>query len=165
MKCNVDIPYPEIPTLRKNPEVARMLMHAYAGEVSEDTAIHQYLFQSVILESENPEIAKILKNISRVEMHHLDILAHLIKELGVYPIYLDPVTDPHAFWNAKYVCYDTELYYLLKQDIESEKQAILGYNSLIHVIDDEIVKGILKRIVLDERLHLEIFEKLLQSLS
>ena len=54
---------------------------------------------------------------------------------------------------------------MLILNMEAEQKAILQYNSLIHVIEEEDVKTILKRIVLDERLHLEIFEKLLCSLA
>lgn len=165
MKCHVDIPYPKICVVKKNPEIARMIMHSYAGNVSEDTAIHQYMYQSVLLQEEEPEIAIILESIGKVEMHHLEILATLIKALGVYPIYLDPIVDKHEFWSSKYVSYETELRPMLEADILAEQEAIAQYNSLIHVIHDSNVQAILKRIVLDERMHLEIFEKILESIS
>ena len=165
MKCNLDIPYPKIKVQKKDSGIAKMLMHSYAGDVSEDTAIHQYIFQSFLLQDVNNEISNILEEIGKVEMHHLRILGLLIKELGVYPLYLDPIVDRYEFWNGNYVCYDTDLFHMLKADIESEKKAILEYNSLIHVIDDRYIKEILKRIVLDERLHLEILEKLLLSID
>ena len=165
MKCKVDIPYPKIMIKKKNPQMARMIMHSYAGDVSEDTAIHQYMFQSIVLQKETKEVAEILEQIAIVEMRHLQILGELIRELGVYPIYLDPIVDQHEFWSAKYVNYEVNLKEMLILNMEAEQKAILQYNSLIHVIDEEDVKTILKRIVLDERLHLEIFEKLLQSLT
>lgn len=37
----------------------------------------------------------------------------------------------------------------------------MQYQSLIHVIEDQQVKEALRRIVVDEKIHLEIFEKLL----
>ncbi|MCI8575676.1 MAG: hypothetical protein HFI09_04315 [Bacilli bacterium] len=165
MKCNVDIPYPKIVVKKKDPETARMIMHSYAGDVSEDTAIHQYMFQSVVLQNSAKDVALILEKIAEVEMRHLKMLAELIRELGVYPIYLDPIVDKHEFWSAKYVNYEADLKEMLLLNMEAEKQAILQYNSLIHVIESDEVKIVLKRIVLDERLHLEIFEKLLQSLT
>lgn len=165
MKCNLDIPYPKIKVQKKDSSVAKMLMHSYAGDVSEDTAIHQYLFQSFLLQDINSEIAAILEEIGKVEMYHLKILGLLIKELGVYPLYLDPIVDRCEFWNGNYVCYDTDLFHMITADIDAEKKAILEYNSLIHVIEDANIKEILKRIVLDERLHLEILEKLLLSID
>lgn len=164
MKCNIDLAYPKVRVMKKDSSVAKLLMHSYAGNVSEDTAIHQYLYQSMVLKDEYREISEILSCISKTEMHHLRILGLLIKELGVYPVYLDPVVDNYEFWTSKYVCYENSIEKMLLADIEMEKKAILEYNSLIHVINDEYVKEILKRIVLDERLHIEILEKLLSTI-
>ena len=164
MKYRVELPYPSVAEIQRNPEIAKLIMHAYAGEVSEDTAIHQYLFQSVILQEKNPEVSKILEQISEVEMRHFRLLAEMIRNLGVYPIYLDPVVDQHEFWSGKYVSYETELRPMLEEDLEAERKAIEQYNTLIHVISDETVQMVLKRIVLDERMHLEIFTKLLETI-
>lgn len=165
MKCQLDIPYPKIQVREKNTQVAKLLLHSYAGDVSEETAIHQYLFQSFLAQDKNPEIAHILAEISKTEMYHLRTLGLLIKELGVYPVFFDPIIDSYSFWCSNYVSYNTDLCEMLSQDIEAEKRAIQNYNELIHVIDDEYVCEILKRIVLDERLHLEIFEKLRDTLE
>ena len=164
MKYQVDVPYPKISNLKKNPQIARMIMHSYASNVSEDTAVHQYMYQSVLLREAAPEVSEILKQIGIVEMKHLEILARLIQALGVYPIYLDPVVDQHEFWSGKYVSYETELRPMLEEDLEAERKAIEQYNTLIHVISDETVQMVLKRIVLDERMHLEIFTKLLETI-
>ena len=69
MKCKVDIPYPKIMIKKKNPQMARMIMHSYAGDVSEDTAIHQYMFQSIVLQKETKEVAEILEQIAIVEKY------------------------------------------------------------------------------------------------
>jgi len=81
MKYRVELPYPSVAEIQRNPEIAKLIMHAYAGEVSEDTAIHQYLFQSVILQEKNPEVSKILEQISEVEMRHFRLLAEMIRNL------------------------------------------------------------------------------------
>ena len=49
MEFQANIPYPEIKVERKNVEYAKMLSYAYAGIVSEDTAIHLYMYQSFIV--------------------------------------------------------------------------------------------------------------------
>lgn len=165
MKCTLDIPYPKIKVQKRNSLYAKLLMHSYVGDVSEDTAIHQYLYQSFLLEDQNEEIAHILEEIGKVEMRHLKILGLLIKELGVYPVYLDPTLGNYDYWNASYVCYECNLSSLLEADIESEKKAIYDYQRLIQVIDDKNIQAILKRIVLDEQLHMEIFKNLLKSFS
>lgn len=165
MKYQMDIPYPKVRVMKKNPYLGKLLLHSYAGDVSEDTAIHQYLYQSLLMQDENLEIAEILEKISETEMHHLYILGKLIQCLGVYPVYVDPVVSKNCFWTSKYVDYNTNILEMLESDIEAEQKAIQTYQELIHVIDDKYVVEILKRIVLDERLHLEIFEKLKKSLD
>ncbi len=164
MKCKLDLPYPKICVAQKNPQLARLLMHCYAGEVSEETAIHQYMYQSFYLKQENAELSDILSQIGEVEMRHLQMLGFLIRKLGVYPLFLDPTDNYNAFWSGKYICYETNLTEMFQANIYAEQKAIREYNALIQTIDDECVKEILKRIVLDERLHLEIFEKILASL-
>ncbi|MCI8394239.1 MAG: hypothetical protein HFH86_01995 [Bacilli bacterium] len=165
MKYRVELPYPSVAEIQRNPEIAKLIMHAYAGEVSEDTAIHQYLFQSVILQEKNPEVSKILEQISEVEMRHFRLLAEMIRNLGVYPIYLDPNFHTYNYFTSRYVSYEVDFKCLLKADIEAEQNAILNYESLIAVISDEAVCNVLRRIILDETLHLEIFEKLYASCS
>ncbi len=165
MKCTLDIPYPKIKVQKRSSLYAKLLMHSYAGDVSEDTAIHQYLYQSFLLEEQNEEIAHILEEIGKTEMHHLKILGLLIKKLGVYPVYLDPTLGNYDYWNASYVCYEHNITLMLEANIESERKAIYAYQRLIQVIDDKNIQAILKRIVLDEQLHLEIFENLLKTFS
>ena len=131
MKYRVELPYPSVAEIQRNPEIAKLIMHAYAGEVSEDTAI----------------------------------LARLIQALGVYPIYLDPNFHTYNYFTSRYVSYEVDFKCLLKADIEAEQNAILNYESLIAVISDEAVCNVLRRIILDETLHLEIFEKLYASCS
>ena len=126
MKYRVELPYPSVAEIQRNPEIAKLIMHAYAGEVSEDTAI---------------------------------------RNLGVYPIYLDPNFHTYNYFTSRYVSYEVDFKCLLKADIEAEQNAILNYESLIAVISDEAVCNVLRRIILDETLHLEIFEKLYASCS
>ena len=46
-----------------------------------------------------------------------------------------------------------------------EKLAIENYESVISKTNDENVKYILKRIILDERLHIEIFKNLYNQMK
>lgn len=165
MKCTIDKPYPKIKVQKRNSDIAKLLMHSYAGEISEETAIHQYLYQSILLEGKYEEISKILLEISKTEMHHLKILGLLIKKLGVYPFFLDPMVGCYEFWNSEFVCYDHDLSYILRANIASETKAIEAYSEIVYVIDDKYVKEILKRIIMDEQLHLEIFESLLEQIE
>ena len=70
MKYCSDKPYPPIEVEGTNLEYAKILLEDYAGAGGEDTAIHRYFYQSLVTD----EISKMLEGISRVEMHHLEIL-------------------------------------------------------------------------------------------
>ena len=155
MQVKVDIPYPEIKVKEKNIKLAKEILSSYAGSVSEDTAIHNYIFQYLILE--NDEIKNILKEIVIVEMHHLEILGELVKKLGLTPLYLSVSNDNTKWFSGEYVTYEKELKNILLDNIRNEELAIKNYEKIIIGTDDEYVKYILKRIILDEKMHIQVF--------
>lgn len=161
MEYRVNIPYPEIKAVRKDVEIAKDLLSAYAGRISEDSAIHDYVFQMMMQDQE--DIKKILKEISIVEMHHLEILGKLIYALGLTPLFAS-VEDNHTKWfSGEYVNYEKNWSQTLMDNIFQEKMAIKNYEKIIAKTSDENVQYILKRIILDERVHIEIFTKLLEQ--
>ena len=163
MKCYIDKPYPKVQVERKSDELASILSHLYASEEGELTAIHQYSYQSFITLDDG--INKILESISIVEMHHLELLGKTIYLLGKDPIFGEWNKKNICYWNSDYVYYDTDLKTMLEIDIEKEKKAISNYQMVLQVIEDEFVKKLIKRILEDEYLHLEIFMKLRQKYS
>lgn len=163
MQYSMNIPYPKIQVERKDIEIAKDLLNAYAGRVSEDSAIHDYVFQMMM--QDNEDIKKILKGISIVEMHHLEILGKLIYALGLTPLFAS-VEDNHTKWfSGEYVNYEKNWEQTLRDNIYQEEAAIRNYEKIILKTKDEIVKHILKRIILDERVHIEIFTKLLAQIK
>jgi len=155
------IPYPKIEVESKNYMYANLIRKSYAGEVSEDTAIHQYYYQSIILKEKYPEVSKVLEKISEVEMYHLGMLGKLIYLLGVKPIYSSPYKNGISkYFNSSYVRYNDNLKEILLINIETETQAIYYYNYLIKVIEDKYIVNIIKRIIVDEQIHLQIFNNL-----
>ncbi len=162
MKCLVNKPYPKIRVEKKSLETAKILSHLYASNESEMTAINQYIYETLVLE--NKEIASIIRDIAIVEMHHLEILGKLINCLGCMPIYADCNYNETNYWNSDYVYYDTDLKTILDINIEAETKAIYNYQMVLNVIEDIYVKENIKRIIEDEYLHLEIFEKLKENL-
>ncbi len=155
------LPYPEVRVNKKDIEVAKDLLSSYAGRVSEDTAIHNYVFQMMM--QDQSELKQILEGISIVEMHHLEILGKLIYALGLTPLFAS-VSDNHTKWfSGEYVNYEKNWQQTLVDNIYNEQFAIKKYEKIIEKTQDENVKHILKRIVLDERIHIEIFTKLLEQ--
>lgn len=163
MQYSMNIPYPKIQVERKDIEIAKGLLNAYAGRVSEDSAIHDYVFQMMM--QDNEDIKKILKGISIVEMHHLEILGKLIYALGLTPLFAS-VEENHTKWfSGEYVNYEKNWKQTLRDNIYQEEAAIRNYEKIILKTKDENVKHILKRIILDERVHIEIFTKLLAQIK
>ena len=148
-----NLPYPDIKVEKENIEYAKLLMYPYASMVSEDTATHLYMYQSFILDN---NIGKILENIAIVEMHHLEMLAKTINLLGLKPEY----KSNDIPWTSNYVNYNTNLKDILKINIEAETLAIKNYQNLIKVINDKYIKKMLERIIVDEEIHLKIFNDL-----
>lgn len=161
MEYRVNIPYPEVKVEKKDIEIAKDLLNSYAGRVSEDSAVHDYIFQMMM--QDDDEIKKILRGIAIVEMHHLEILGKLIYALGLTPLFAS-VSDNHTKWfSGEYVNYERNWEQTLRDNIFQEEMAIKNYEHIILKTQDESVKHILKRIILDERVHIEIFMRLLEQ--
>lgn len=161
MNCRVDKPYPKVRVFKKSRETADVLTHIYASDKSELTAVLQYSYETFLMEDSS--LKTILQEIARVEMHHLQILGELISLLGEMPMYVDSNFCNKSYWNADYVYYDTDIPTMLEINIESEKSNIRNYQMALTVIEDKYIEEIIKRILEDEYLHLEIFMKLRQN--
>lgn len=154
-------PYPEIRVERQNMEYAALLLDDFAGSVSEDTAIHLYLYQSLVNDNKYKEFNDIMLQIAEVEMHHLSLLGQTITKLGGTPLYASVGKDNiPRFWNAGNVNYANNLKNMLEIDIASETQAIRNYQYQITIIKDQYIKKLLERIIEDEMIHLGIFKNL-----
>ncbi len=164
MKYYVDMPYPKVQVERKDINLAEKLLNLYAGEVSEDVSVHTYIYQMLVLE-DNQDLKKIFHGIAVVEMHHLAILGLLIKELGLKPLFGGVKNQKLIWFSGKDVQYNKSIKEMLITDIKIEEETIAGYEEIMKTTTDENVIHILKRIILDERLHIEIFSKLYQQLK
>ena len=161
--CN--LPYPQICVTVKNPRYASMLTRAYAGCVSETTAVMQYIYQDTVLKKKYPDLSETLSYIARVEMKHMDMISELICALGGDPRYHNTCDNSCAYWNATSVDYSKTPRMILLCDIEGEKKAIAEYKRLIKVICDENVDAVLKRIIMDEERHIEVLRECLAIYS
>ena len=152
-------PYPEPKVERQNLEYAKLLLQDYAGEVSEDTAIHLYLFQHFTSEWE--EFKEVIREISISEMTHLELLAETIKLLGLKPKYktFNASNDVLIPWTSDNVNYETDIKKVLEVDINAETKAIETYKLHMEIIDDKYIKQLLSRIIEDEEIHLKIFKE------
>ncbi len=167
MDYQAKLPYPSPRVEAKNPYYAVLLLEDYAGTVSEETAIHLYLYQYLTQNQQYQEIAMALHHISEVEMHHLQLLGETISLLGVDPKYrtIDLKTRQEKYWNANFVTYEKNIVALLKTDIEKETAAINQYQQHRHLIRDIYIQNLLTRIIEDEQIHLQIFQYYLNKFT
>lgn len=152
--CKVNLPYPKINIKESNPYYAKILLKNYSGIHSEFTFVSQYLYHHFIISETHPEISDILLNISMAEMHHLRLLGKLIVALGGEARF--STEKKHKHWSSKFIDYEKDPRSIIKSNIECEKNSILQYERSIKLINDENVNSVLKRIILDEHLHIKI---------
>lgn len=156
-------PYPAVKVARPNICYAYLLMDDYAGCVSEFTAIGQYLYHHFFFKDIDKDLGKMVENVSITEMLHMEILAEVIKKLGGNPTIRGCYTTMGNFWRGSFIYYGTNLCEQLKADIDAEYGAIGSYINHINMIDDPNIKLILQRIILDERVHIRLFNDALRK--
>lgn len=164
-KYIIDAPYPEPKVEGKSIQYANLLLQDYAGAVSEFTAISLYSYQHFVSDDRYKEYAKIIGEISMVEMKHLELLGETIKLLGVKPAYVSSVCPCGQIWTASYVNFTDKIKEMLLEDIKAEQKAIANYKYHLSLISDKYIKKLLERIIPDEQLHLKIFKELYQKYS
>ncbi len=165
MNYTINSPYPTPRVEKENKEYGYLLLDDYAGGISEESAIHTYLYQS-LRNLEFKELKEILLTISKVEMHHLLLLGEVIKLLGVDPRFESFTTEKTPrYWTASYISYEKDLKKLLEQDIQAEKDAIEKYRLHQKEIKDIYIKELLERIIQDELLHVQIFTTLYNQIQ
>jgi len=163
-KYSFDASYPEIKVAGKNPFYASLLQDDYAGRVSEFGAIAQYLYHHFWFEQNYPKLADLLSHISLVEMHHMELLGETIILLGGDPKIGGTCSTAYQYWNGSMVNYGYNVIDRLQGDLQSELDAIKQYTFHASVINDKYIKGLLERIILDEEVHVNLFQKALKEL-
>ena len=146
---SVNLPYPKVNVKDKNSKYIDLILLNFSSSISEFSAITQYTYHEISYIYKNPEVSKILNGISIVEMYHLKLLGEILIQLGAEP----------GYWiDNKKKNYDlSSLKHILEIDINSEKEAIKQYKETISKISDENINDILKRIILDEEIHIQLF--------
>ena len=157
-------PYPEIRVARPNPYYACLLMDDYAGVISEFTAISQYLYHHFFFKDIDKDLGELLENVAITEMHHMEMLADTIKKLGGNPTIRGSFSTYNNYWNGGFINYGNELCNQLKSDIDSEYKAIKEYRKHILLIQDPFIQAILQRIILDEKVHIRLFNEALKKI-
>lgn len=155
-----DLPYPKIRVEQPNREYAKLILEDYAGFISEMSAVNLYMYDHLVTAKQYKEIADALEEVAVVEMVHQQILGEILIELGVQPKYWSERRRRKKYWNADYIPYQLDAKIILLDAIQSEKDAIIQYNRHLRMIQDQYIQRVIDRILLDEELHLELFNSL-----
>lgn len=151
------IPYPELVNVSPDYKFGRLLYDSYAGSKSELTTILSYVFQ-YLTNGDKEDVAMLLAIIAKQEMKHLELLGEILVCLGLEPYYMSTYGNKWCSDNVRSSF--NNLSDMLKFNIESEKGAIKEYKHLINICDNESVRAVLARIIMDEENHVQIFEML-----
>lgn len=163
MNYFINKPYPEMTDIKENPQYASLMLSNLAGLYSEMNAVSLYFYNHVILKDVWPELSVAMEKISIVEMHHLDIFAHLAYHLGADPRLWDCQQGCLEYWSPGYYVYPSHLKSLLENAIIQEQNTIAIYQQQIACIKERTIQKILHRIIEDEELHIQIFEYFLNE--
>ncbi|MCL2579473.1 MAG: rubrerythrin [Oscillospiraceae bacterium] len=158
------LPYPIPRELGRNIRFARILQSLYSGPDSELTAVHEYAYHRIFTTAEHPEPAGVLGGISMVEMHHLGLLGDCILRLGLHPTYSFYQGTRRARWSPAFVRYGRTLKAIIDLSIKGEQTAIESYYAAAHRIPDREIGALLRRIIVDEELHIRALTDLRKKL-
>lgn len=158
--CSIMLPYPEIDIKEKNLYYAKLIKKCYCGIYSELTLVNQYNYQQLLIES---YLKEIFIEISKIEKEHLDILGEIIIAFGGEPSFTIEKRNKSFHWNSKYINTDTTLKNILISNINNEQELIKEYRKITNIIENESIVSILNRIILDEELHIKIFNKIYKN--
>ncbi len=161
MPCASDEPYPPVSVAGKNNCYGRLMLDNYGGAHSEMSTISLYLYNHFQTEQKYRDIAFLFRKISIVEMHHLRIFGSLATLLGEQPRLWTHRTSRMSYWTPEYNLYAIELDRIVHNSLAGEKTAIQKYEQQIAGIDDILIVTNLERIVMDEKIHVKILEKII----
>lgn len=158
-----DAPYPLVQPVAPNRTYARWMLDNMGGSNSEMSAVSLYFYNNLITACEFKDISAVFHKISVVEMHHLDIFGRLALALGENPQLCTRSQNRRIYWTPGYNKYPTEFGRLMHNALEGEQAAIRKYENQINCVNDPNIIENLMRIILDEKLHIQIFTQIIME--
>lgn len=156
-------PYPPLCVERANPVYASEMLTNIGACSSEMSTISLYIYNSTVLSDRNEEFSQIFHKLSMVEMHHLNTFCRLAHMLGADPRLWTCSGKRPCYWSPACNRYPLQMDALLKNAIQTEQDTIIKYRCQAEKIRDAYVVDILRRIILDEQLHVRIFQEMLRE--
>lgn len=157
-------PYPPIVVAGKNRLYAGLMHMNMCAAHSELTALMQYLYQSWVMNANHAEAAQDLQRIAMVEMHHLNIIAQLVQQLGGDPVYAVSFRRRRRVWDGTMVSPCKNFFHMMQNNLLAEQETIDRYRRQAAMVQDASLAAVLLRIVEDEKVHVKIFRSYLDVL-
>lgn len=163
--ATVNLPYPPVQSGGHKREYAYAMLSNIASNICEMNAISLYFYNSVILNPDYAEFARCFDEVSIIEMHHLNIFATLAYQMGVDPRLWSSRNRRAHYWSPSYNQYPRKIREVIENSIKGEEATIAKYNKQMQIINDANIVENLKRIIIDEKRHIEVFNMMLESLN
>ncbi len=126
----------------------RALDGAYIGELE---GISDYIYFALLSEDKFPALYQLFENHALDEMRHFDMLGGIIVEMGG-----NPVINANIRTKPIYVTSDSDCdsaITMIERSLAAEYAGIENYKKLIESADNDMVRGVLGKILIDEERH------------
>ena len=160
-------PYPAVRVEAKNPAYARVMLGNIGDQSSEMSSYALYLYNQTITRAE-PELTEAFRVVAEVERKHLELLSDAAFQLGADPrlwAVTGNVAQPMRYWSPGLLSYTANTRAMLQNALALERATIAKYERQTQEIRDDGILLLLRRILLDESMHVEIFRSLLAELD
>lgn len=163
MVIKVQLPYPSVEKFLPDCQSAHLIAPAYCGIHGELDAILQYVYHSFYFNKlGDKETAERLMGIAMCEMEHFELLGSAILQLGMSPTFTREPEFSSGFYNSASICYSKTPVKMLIDDITGEMVAVSEYEKMCQKIKNEDLSALIKRIILDEQLHIKALKERLE---
>ena len=160
-----DLPYPPVQAETHQRDYAYAMLSNIGSSNSEMSAVSRYFYNSVITNSDYGDFARCFHKIAIVEMHHLNIFATLALQSGADPRLWSLQGRRMAYWTPGFNNYPREIRAIIESSIRDEENAIRKYTRQSQTIRDVNIVENLNRIILDEQLHIETLQSMLEKIN
>ncbi|MCL2495647.1 MAG: ferritin-like domain-containing protein [Oscillospiraceae bacterium] len=160
-------PYPPVRVEAKNPAYARIMLGNIGDQNSETSSFALYLYNQVIT-SNDPELSAAFRAVAETERRHLELLSQMAFQLGADPrmwAVTGNAAQPMRWWSPGLLTYTANTRSMLQNALALERATIAKYERQAQEIRDDGVLLLLRRILLDESMHVEVFRSLLDALD
>ena len=160
-------PYPAVRAEAKNPVYARVMLGNIGDQSSEMSSYALYLYNQTITAADQA-MTEAFRVVAEVERRHLELMCAAAFQLGADPrlwAVTGNAAQPMRYWSPGLLSYTANNRAMLQNALALERATIAKYERQTQEIRDDGILLLLRRILLDESMHLEVFRGLLADLD